>query len=57
MFLTFITSSKNPEIERIVLEGTIRFSFIKNCFLISFTSRNFGFIVFENQAFNLSIVT
>ena len=57
MFLTFTTSSKNPQIEQIVLEGTIRFSFIKNCFLISFTSRNFGFIVFENQAFNLSIVT
>ena len=50
------TSSKNPQIEQIVLEGTIGFSFIKVCFLISFRSRNFDFIVSENQAFNTSIV-
>ena len=50
------TSRKNPQIEQIVLEDTTGFSFIKICFLISFTSRNFGFIVFENQVFNVSIV-
>ena len=32
------------------------FFFIKICFLISFTSKNFDFTVFENQAFNVSIV-
>ena len=36
--------------------GTNEFSFIKFCFLTSFRSRNFDFIVSENQTFNVSIV-
>ena len=50
------TSSKNPQIEQIVLEGTIGFSFIKIYFLMSSRERNFDFIVFENQAFNVTIL-
>ena len=61
MFIMYIyhcacTSIKNPQTEQIVLELPIGFSFIKICFLILFRSRNFVFIVFENQAFNVSII-
>ena len=50
------TSSKNPQMEQVVSVGTIGFSFTKICFLMSFNSKNFGFIVFENQLFRVSIV-
>lgn len=54
--LSACTSSKNPQREQVVLEERIGFSFKKICFLMSFSSRTFGFIVFEKQLSKVSIV-
>ena len=49
-------SSRNPQIQQVVLEGTAGFSLINICYLMSFNSKNFGLIVLENQSFNGSMV-
>ena len=49
-------SNKKPPTQQIVLEGTIGFSLMNICFLMSFSSRKFSFIVFLNQLFKVSIV-
>ena len=50
------TLSKNPKIEHVVLDGMIGCSFTWICFLMSFSSINFGFIILENQSFSVFIV-
>ena len=42
--------------EQIVFEQTAGFPIVKICFLISFSSKNVGFMVFENQSFKVSTV-
>ena len=49
-------SSKNPQIQQVVLKGKIGFSLINICFLISSNSRNLGSKIFENQLLNVSMV-
>ena len=42
--------------EHVVFDGIIKLSFTKICFLMSFNSKNFEFIMLENQLFKVSIV-
>ena len=49
-------SNKKPQIEQTVLELTAGFSLTKTCFLVSSSSKDFGFIMVENHLFIVSIV-
>ena len=50
------TSNRKPQIEHLVFESTIGFSFKNFCFLMSSTSKKFGFLIPENQSFKVSMV-
>ena len=50
------TSNKSPQIDHVILEGTIEFCFINICFLISLRKINFGLTLFENQLLNVYTV-
>ena len=40
----------------LVFESTIGFSLKNNCLLMSSTSKNFGFVILENQSLKVSMV-
>ena len=49
-------SSRKPQMKPLVFESTIGFSLKNNCLLMSSTSKNFGFVILENQSLKVSMV-